>query len=155
MSYAMDHSSFRSKSSLRKDELSCADMLTHEELKFLMTHRGGQVMCCCQWRIQWAIRPRPFLFWKNSAMAIYYIGSLIWRHGLPQSCKCICMYICSCPRVGWTRRSDRSSRVTILPDFGGSGPHFGFLVFYWISLGSWIDMNLRILHSDLLFCYDI
>ena len=32
----------------------------------------------------------------------------------------------SCPRVGWTRGS---GRVTILPDFGGSGQHFGFISF--------------------------
>ena len=32
----------------------------------------------------------------------------------------------SCPRVGWTRGS---GRVTILPDFGGSGQHFGFFSF--------------------------
>ena len=30
----------------------------------------------------------------------------------------------SCPPVGWARRS---GRVTILPDFVGSGQHFGFL----------------------------
>ena len=38
----------------------------------------------------------------------------------------------SCPRVGWTRGSGRvgSGRVTILPDFGGSGQHFGFLIFF-------------------------
>ena len=37
----------------------------------------------------------------------------------------------SCPRVGWTRGSGRvgSGRVTILPDFVGSGQHFGFFSF--------------------------
>ena len=43
----------------------------------------------------------------------------------------------SCPRVGWTRGSGRvrSGRVTILPDFGGSGrsgQHFGFFSFLLI-----------------------
>ena len=37
----------------------------------------------------------------------------------------------------------------------GSGQHFGFLIFYWLFLGTWIDMNLRILHSDWLIFYDI
>ena len=31
----------------------------------------------------------------------------------------------------------------------GSGQHFVFfIIFYWLFLGSWIDMNLRIIHSD-------
>ena len=55
------------------------------------------------------------------------------------------------PRVG-------SGRVTILPDFGGSG-RVGSgqrKVFYWFfSWYTWIDMNLRILHSDWLVFYDI
>ena len=40
----------------------------------------------------------------------------------------------SCPRIGWTRGSGRvgSGRVTILPDFGGSGQHFGFFSFLLI-----------------------
>ena len=29
------------------------------------------------------------------------------------------------------------------------------LVFYWLFLGTWIDMNFRILHSDWLISYDI
>ena len=51
------------------------------------------------------------------------------------------------PRVG-------SGRVTILPDFGGSGrvSTSDFLVFYWLFLGTKIDVNLRILHS---IFYDI
>ena len=50
-----------------------------------------------------------------------------------------------------------SDRVTILPDFGGSGrvSTSDFLVFYWLFLGTWIAMNLRILHSDWLIFYDI
>ena len=50
-----------------------------------------------------------------------------------------------------------SGRVTILSDFGGSGrvSTSDFLVFYWLFLGTWIDMNLRILHSDWLIFYDI
>ena len=45
------------------------------------------------------------------------------------------------PRVG-------SGRVTILPDFGGSGrvSTSDLLVFYLLFLGTWIDMILRILH---------
>ena len=35
----------------------------------------------------------------------------------------------SCPRVGWTRGP---GRVTILPEFGGSGHHFGFVSFLLI-----------------------
>ena len=60
----------------------------------------------------------------------------------------------SCPRVRWTRGS---GRVTILPDFGGSGrvSTSDLLVFYWLFLGTLIDMNLRILHSDWLIFIDI
>ena len=64
------------------------------------------------------------------------------------------------PRVGSGRvGSGRvgSGRVTILPDFGGSGrvSISDFLVFNWLFLGTWIDMNLRKLHSDWLIFYDI
>ena len=54
------------------------------------------------------------------------------------------------PRVG-------SGRVTILPDFGGSGRinTSDFLVFYWLFLTTIIDMNLWILHSDWLIFYDV
>ena len=50
-----------------------------------------------------------------------------------------------------------SGRVKILPDFGGSGrvSTSNFKVFYWLFLGTWIDMNLRLLHSDWLIFYDI
>ena len=49
------------------------------------------------------------------------------------------------------------SRVTILPDFGGSGrvSTSDFSFFYWLFLSTWIDMNLRILHEDRLIFYDI
>ena len=59
------------------------------------------------------------------------------------------------PRVGSGRVW--SGRVTILPDFGGSGRvnTSDFKVFYWLFFGTWIDMNLRILHSDWLIFYDI
>ena len=50
----------------------------------------------------------------------------------------------SCPRVQWTRVSGRP------------GQHFGFFsFFYWLFLGTWIDINLRILHSDWLIFYNI
>ena len=54
------------------------------------------------------------------------------------------------PRVG-------SGRITILPDCGGSGrvSTSDILVFYWLFLGAWIDMNLRMLHSDWLIFIDI
>ena len=57
------------------------------------------------------------------------------------------------PQVG-------SGRVTILLDFGGSGrpgrvSTSDLSVFYWLFLGTWIDMNLRILHSDWLIFIDI
>ena len=44
-----------------------------------------------------------------------------------------------------------SGRVTILPDFGWSGrvSTSDFLVFYWLFLGTWIDMNLRILYTQI------
>ena len=46
----------------------------------------------------------------------------------------------SCLRVGWTRGSGRvgAGRVTILPDFGGSGrvSTSDFLVFYLLFLGT-------------------
>ena len=67
----------------------------------------------------------------------------------------------SYPRVGWTRGSGRvrSGRVTILPDFGGSGQHLGFISFFTdyflVSHRIWIEMNLRILHSDWLIFIDI
>ena len=53
------------------------------------------------------------------------------------------------PRVGSGRvGSGRVGWVTILPDFGGSGrvSTSNLLVFYWLFLGTWIDMNFRILH---------
>ena len=42
-----------------------------------------------------------------------------------------------------------SGQVTILPDFGGSGrvSTSDLLVFHWLFLGTWIDMNLRILSN--------
>ena len=59
------------------------------------------------------------------------------------------------PRVG-------SGLVTILPDFGGSGrvgsgrvSTSDGLVIYWLFLDTWLDMNIRILHSDCLIFYDI
>ena len=39
------------------------------------------------------------------------------------------MVTADCPQVGWTRGS---GRVTILPDFVGSGQHFGFISFLLI-----------------------
>ena len=98
----------------------------------------------------------------------------IYMHGIPPPY----LYISfstdlphSCPRVGWNRGSGRvgsgkngsdrvgsgrvgfgTGRVKIMPDFGGSGQvesaTSDFLVFYWLFLGTWIDTNLRILHSD-------
>ena len=68
-------------------------------------------------------------------------------------------YLLSRPELSTGRMDPRvgSGRVTILPDFGGSGrvSTSDFLVFYWLFLGTWIDVNLRILHSDLLIFYDI
>ena len=70
----------------------------------------------------------------NVMIRIYHIGRLKSYHCSFQSC----------PRVGWTRWS---VRVTILPDFGGSGrvSISDLLVFYWLFFGTWIDLNLRIL----------
>ena len=47
-----------------------------------------------------------------------------------------------------------SDRVTILPDFAGRVSTSDFYVFYWLFIGTWIDMNLRILHSSWLIFYD-
>ena len=65
----------------------------------------------------------------------------------------------SCPRVGWTRRFG-SGRVgsrfcRILAGRVESGQHFGFSSFYWLFLGTWIYMNLRILQSDWLIFINI
>ena len=53
----------------------------------------------------------------------------------------------SCPQVGWISGS-RFCRI-----LAGRVGFFSF--FYWLFLGTWIDMNLWILHSDLLIFYDI
>ena len=65
----------------------------------------------------------------------------------------------SCPRVGWTRGSGRVGSGHDFAGFWrvGSGrvSTSDLLVFYWLFLGTWIDMNLRILHSDWLIFIDI
>ena len=60
----------------------------------------------------------------------------------------------SCPRVGCTRGSGRvGSRFCWI--LSGRVSTSDFLVFYWLFLGTWIDMNFRMLHSDWLIFYDI
>ena len=60
----------------------------------------------------------------------------------------------SCPRVRWTRGSGRvGSRFCRI--LSGRVSTSEFLVFYLLFLGTWIDRNLRILHSDWLIFYDI
>ena len=67
-------------------------------------------------------------------------------------------YTQSCPRVGWTGFGSNWVGSRFFWILASRVSTSGLLVFfYWFFLGSWIDMNLRILHSDWLFlrCYSI
>ena len=57
------------------------------------------------------------------------------------------------PRVGSGRVGSRFCRI--LAGRVWSGQHFGFISLYKLLLCTWLDMNLRILHSDWLIFIDI
>ena len=63
----------------------------------------------------------------------------------------------SCPRVGWTRGSGRVGSQFSRFWQAGSGRvrTSDLLDFLWLFLGTWIAMNLRILHLDWLMFIDI
>ena len=84
--------------------------------------------------------------WSDGAVHVVWWYQVVWLYHASGVMVPV-QAVQSCPWVGCTRGS---GRVTILPDFDGSGlvSTSEFLVSYWLFLGSWINVNLRILHLD-------
>ena len=106
---------------------------------------------------------------KSSSGTLYgwrWWGKFQWQKPSVQKCKSAKVQKCKRIKSAEQCRPELSTgrmdpRVGSGHDFAGFwrvglGQHFGFFIaFYWLFLGTWIDMNLRILLSDWLTFYDI